>query len=723
MRRRSNFGTSSEASGNTAFVLWWLLNASFLCRFAYRQVLLLYKSTVFKRTAALEAAKTAAEQRAGTRTAPAEGAVAPLGSTLARRSKPVAGEAPWQSRSRAVRDTLLLNISSLAIRKNLLRLFFLLVAGLTHPDVAGTQLMASPVGEWLSGAEFQNPYDLFYVVLGIWSALVSVMLCMHAARPFKSISAFIEIIRIVMVRDVIQFGLVALVLLAGFSLALQTTYREPNPNLVGMRQPLTSVGHVFLELILLLFGHMSAPLSVLLLTDETDPVRGAVFPIVAFGLLLAYLVVVQLVLLNLLIAYMGMTLAEIHADATNHSQWQFAAFVLEAESHLLGNWPRSPCYKCRQYMCRTLGTAQTHAGGRALYIDGSIRLPAWWSDQPEANLEPVACKFLEIEVLGDACDHSSVGAVEGSEAGPPKHALAIMRDNFKEQLTKDRDADHPSSGVSSALPAHPHALAGDNYKSAARTRAGLPKLVGYGSTKNLLCGATVGLAQSSPSVLISRAGDGHATGERLQQLDATLGSLVETLRAEIRRGIDEQMKDVASSAASAAAAAIQSQFQSKVGAMHAPEGAPLREKTARQGSLTHAAATTLIAKVVKERDEARAMLSQYREPVPDYPAPPMHGTVSDTVRQLRPLAPLHPVTVEPERSSGGGLSPRRDNGLRERLVAPGGGTSSRREESPRDALVRRRERWVRTRASGEVVRTASGAERSATQTREADYRV
>jgi len=517
--------------------------------------------------------------------------------------------------------------------------------------------------------------------------------------------------------------LVALVLLAGFSLALQTTYREPNPNLVGMRQPLTSVGHVFLELILLLFGHMSAPLSVLLLTDETDPVRGAVFPIVAFGLLLAYLVVVQLVLLNLLIAYMGMTLAEIHADATNHSQWQFAAFVLEAESHLLGNWPRSPCYKCRQYMCRTLGTAQTHAGGRALYIDGSIRLPAWWSDQPEANLEPVACKFLEIEVLGDACDHSSVGAVEGSEAGPPKHALAIMRDNFKEQLTKDRDADHPSSGVSSALPAHPHALAGDNYKSAARTRAGLPKLVGYGSTKNLLCGATVGLAQSSPSVLISRAGDGHATGERLQQLDATLGSLVETLRAEIRRGIDEQMKDVASSAASAAAAAIQSQFQSKVGAMHAPEGAPLREKTARQGSLTHAAATTLIAKVVKERDEARAMLSQYREPVPDYPAPPMHGTVSDTVRQLRPLAPLQPVTVEPERPSGGGLSPRRDNGLRERLVAPGGGTSSRREESPRDALVRRRERWVRTRASGEVVRAASGAERSATQTREADYRV
>jgi hypothetical protein len=131
-------------------------------------VLLLYKAKVFKRMAALEAAKTAAaEERAGTKVALAEGTTRPLGSTLARNSKPVAEEAPWQSHSRAVRDTLLLNMASLAIRKNLLRLLFLLVAGLTHPDVAGTQLMASPLGQWLSGAESQNPYDLFYVVLGM----------------------------------------------------------------------------------------------------------------------------------------------------------------------------------------------------------------------------------------------------------------------------------------------------------------------------------------------------------------------------------------------------------------------------------------------------------------------------------------------------------------------------------------------------------------------------
>jgi hypothetical protein len=709
--------------------LWWLINASFLCRFVYRQVMLLYKSTVFKRTAALEAAKVAAQQRASTRTAPAESAPAPLGKALAKYSKPVTEEAPWQSRSRAVRDTLLLNMSAMAIRKNLLRLLFLFVAGLTHPDVAGTQLMASPVGEWLSGAEFQNPHDLFYVVLGVWSALVSVMLCMHAARPFKSISAFIEIIRMVMVRDVIQFGLVALVLLAGFSLALQTTYREPDPNLLSSRQPLTSVGHVFMELILLLFGHMSAPLSMLLLTDENEPVRGAVFPVAAFGLLLAYLIVVQLVLLNLLIAYMGMTLAEIHADATNHSHWQFAAFVLQAESHVLGNWPRSPCYKRRQYERQTLGNAHTHAGGRALYIDGSIRLPAWWSDQPEANLEPVGCKFLEIELLGDARDRPPIGVTESGDADSPKHAVTIMTEHFKVKLAKDRDADHPSSCGSLAVPAHPYALAGNRYNSAARTRAGMPKLVGYGSSKNLLCGATVGLAQSSQRELIPSVGGGQGMGEEKQPLDATLASLIETLRAEMRQGIDEQIKDVASSAAAAAAAAIQAQFQSEAGATPTCEGAPIREKESRQGSLTHAAATSLIAKLVRERDEARAMLSRYRGPdaqlVPHYQPAPTHRAVTDRVRQLRPLAPLQPVAIEPEDSSGGGLLPRRENGLREGLVAPGGGASPRREESPRDALARRRERWVRNRASGEVARTAVDSERSDTPTsaREPDYRV
>lgn len=42
-------------------------------------------------------------------------------------------------------------MASLAIRMNILRLVWLLAAGLTHPQVLGTALMAAPLGQWLSG--------------------------------------------------------------------------------------------------------------------------------------------------------------------------------------------------------------------------------------------------------------------------------------------------------------------------------------------------------------------------------------------------------------------------------------------------------------------------------------------------------------------------------------------------------------------------------------------
>ena len=223
---------------------------------------------------------------------------------------------------------------------------------------------------------------------------------------------------------------------------------------------------------------------------------------------------------------------------------------------------------------------------------------------------------------------------------------------------------------------------------------GVPKLVGFGSSKNMLCGSTLGMVSAIHS-------SGPAMG--IKEVETRLNNIAQDLRAEMRRGMEEQGEAVASSTGKAVAAVIESLFALDAGQARASGAATSRPDRTRPDSLTHAAATSIIAKLVQERDEARAMLSQYRGPG-SAPLASRTGREEAPTRPLARISQLDPLSIQTEPSSAGvRLAPElpgRESAPQEpSLTASGESPISRRGGTPRDALARRREKWSRSRSS------------------------